>query len=72
MAIIAAVAAPVRERVGVLVIRAWNEGEPEPVRLRITSTLDLEREEELSSATTSIDEACEIVCSWLEEFVRRA
>ena len=55
-----------------LVIRAWTEGEPATIRLRITSTLDLEGDEELVAATSSIDEACAIVADWLKEFAGRA
>ena len=65
-------ASRVRERVGVLIIRSWNEGEPPTIRLRITSALDLESDEEESVATTSVDQACEIVRSWLEQFARGA
>lgn len=62
---------PARERVGVLIIRVWIENEALAPRVRITSSLDLDRVKE-SRATTGIDDACAIVRSWLEEFIGRA
>lgn len=64
-------ATPVRERVGVLVIRAWKEGEPPTIRLRITSRLDLEGDGEQTVAASAVDDACAVVRGWLEEFAGR-
>jgi hypothetical protein len=55
----------------VLIIRVWIENEALAPRVRITSSLDLDRVKE-SRATTGIDDACAIVRSWLEEFIGRA
>jgi hypothetical protein len=62
----------VRERVGVLVIRAWKEGEPPTIRLRITTRFDLEGDEERTTAASTVDDACGIVRDWLEEFASHA
>jgi GrpB-like predicted nucleotidyltransferase (UPF0157 family) len=56
----------VRERVGVAVVRAWLEGEPEALRARITHTIDLADPEEVSvAAAAGSSQACEIVRDWL-------
>lgn len=57
------------ERTGVLVIRAWIEGEPASLRLRITRTLDISSRDEEATAAASIDEACAVVRRWLDDFV---
>ena len=56
------------ERTGVLVIRAWIEGEPRSLRLRITRTLDISSRDEESTTAASVEEACDVVRRWLEEF----
>lgn len=56
------------ERTGVLVIRAWIDGEPPSLRLRITRTADVAARDEESTVTASVDEACTVVRRWLEEF----
>jgi hypothetical protein len=56
------------ERTGVLVIRAWIEGDPPGVRMRITCAPDISRGQEDSTSAASIDEACAIVRRWLEAF----
>lgn len=56
------------ERTGVLVIRAWINGQPPSLRLRITRTADLAARDEESTVTASVDEACAVVRRWLEEF----
>ena len=40
-------------------IRAWIEGDPGGMRMRITRTLDISTREEDSTPAASIDEACE-------------
>jgi hypothetical protein len=59
------------ERTAVLVIRAWIEGEPPTLRMRITHTLDVSLGEDESTAAASVDEACAIVRRWLEELSAR-
>lgn len=66
-----AVAALPADRTGVLVIRAWIEGEPPGVRMRITRVSDISTGAEESTSVASIDEACTIVRRWLEAFVAR-
>ena len=63
----AVMASPPGERTAVLVIRAWIEGEPPTLRMRITRTLDVDARDEATEATASIDEACAIVRRWLEQ-----
>jgi hypothetical protein len=65
------VAAFPSERIGVLVIRAWVEGDPGGVRMRITCTSDISTREEDATSAASIDEACAIVRRWLEAFAAR-
>jgi hypothetical protein len=60
------------ERTGVLVIRAWIEGERPSLRLRITWTLDVSDPVEQSATTTSVEEACAVVRRWLEGFEAEA
>jgi hypothetical protein len=67
----AAMAAPPGERTAVLVIRAWIEGEPPTLRMRITRTFDVTASDESSEATASVDEALAIVRHWLEQLAAR-
>lgn len=60
------------ERTGVLVIRAWVEGDPPGLRLRITYTDDIATRQEDSVVAASVDEAVEIARRWLETFAGRA
>ena len=57
-----------RERVGILVIRIWVEGEAEP-RARITASMDVAQPRETTVTASSVDEACQLVRDWLTEFV---
>ena len=50
-------------------VRAWIEGEPPSLRIRIVRTLDISGGQEESTAVASVDEACAVVRDWLEEFV---
>jgi hypothetical protein len=59
------------ERTGVLVIRAWIEGDPPSLRLRITQTDDIVSRREETRVAASIDEAVDIARSWLEQFAAR-
>jgi hypothetical protein len=58
------------ERTGVLIIRAWVEGDPPTLRLRITRTDDLTAGDEESTVTASVEEAVDVVRRWLEGFAR--
>jgi hypothetical protein len=62
------------EPVGVLILRAWIEGDPSGgLRVRISKLLDAHAgEEPVQTAVATIDEACEVVRTWLEEFVSPA
>jgi hypothetical protein len=54
------------ERSGVLVVRAWIEGDPAQLKARITHTIDL-AQRELESATVSSGEAIQAeVRRWLD------
>lgn len=55
------------ERAAVLVIRAWIEGDPPTLRMRITRTFDVTAADESSEATASVDDALAIVRRWLEQ-----
>jgi hypothetical protein len=58
------------DRVGVLVVRVWIEGDSETsLRARITRTLDILSGEEEVATTSSVDEVLTRVRLWLEEFV---
>ena len=62
-------AAPVRERAGVLVLRAWEDSfSTDGFRVRIMSRLDLERSDDDVHAAASIEAVLEIVGEWLREF----
>jgi hypothetical protein len=55
-------------RSGILVVRAWIEGEGGAgLRARITRSPQVEGEEPLVTTTASVDEACATVRDWLEE-----
>jgi hypothetical protein len=56
------------ERVGVLVIRIWVEGEAGP-RARITASMDVAQARQTTVMASSVDEACELVRAWLTRFV---
>jgi hypothetical protein len=56
------------ERVGVLVIRIWVEGEAE-CRARITASMDVAQPRQTTVMAASVDEACEFVRDWLTRFV---
>jgi hypothetical protein len=60
-----------RQRVGVLVVRAWLEpGNGNPLlKARITARLDVNEQAERVSAGSNVDEICERVRELLEEFV---
>lgn len=63
--------APVPERTGLLVIRAWVESDP-PGRLRgrITCTLDVISGEGVSTTASTAEEIETVVRDWLDRFVR--
>jgi hypothetical protein len=53
------------ERSGVLVVRAWIEGEPAQLKARITQTIDLARREPESATVSSGEEIEAEVRRWL-------
>jgi hypothetical protein len=59
------------ERAAAAIVRAWIEtGETDGLRVRVTEVLDLDRgTSRAHPAVTSADEACEIICRWLDGFV---
>jgi len=64
-------AAPAPKVTGVLVVRAWLEGErPGVLRARITSTVDLTRHDVAVSAASKPEEIQRAVRAWLDEFAR--
>jgi hypothetical protein len=55
------------------VIRIWVERDSWPsLKARITSTLDVATEEEVTTGATSIEQIETIVRGWLESYVRTA
>jgi hypothetical protein len=53
-------------RTGVLVVRAWTEGQDESLRARITYTVDLDRGEQVTQAAATPREVEGAVRAWLE------
>lgn len=63
-------AASQEERIGVLVLRAWLEPGAEPrLRVRITRSLDVRRQEPTIAAAATAEEAADIVRAWLIAFL---
>jgi hypothetical protein len=54
------------ERNGVLVVRAWIEGDPPRLKARITHTIDVARGEPESATVASAEQIHEEVRRWLE------
>jgi hypothetical protein len=61
------VSAPLEERAGVIVVRAWLESDGR-VRARVTATDLSMREEESASPAEGIEEIVRLVRDWLERF----
>jgi hypothetical protein len=61
------VSAPLGERAGVLVVRAWLESDRR-VRARVTATDLSTREEEIASPAEGIEEIVRLVRDWLARF----
>lgn len=60
-------------RTGVLVIRAWLEGDSKrDLRARVISTLDTNRNESESRVAASVDDVTNIVHEWLNELIAAA
>lgn len=60
------------ERVGVLVVRAWMDAsDPQSLRVRVTRTNDVTSPLSEVSAAADIDEVCDTVRQWLQEFRAR-
>jgi hypothetical protein len=59
------------ERTGVLVVRAWVEGDtPKAFRARLTRSLDVSGPGKVeTTVAASIEEVCEQVRAWLLAFV---
>jgi hypothetical protein len=60
------VSATLGERVGVIVVRAWVEGDG-GIRARVTAT-DLSLAEESVSSAEGVEEIVGLVRAWLERF----
>jgi len=54
------------ERNGVLVVRAWIEGDPPRLKARITHTVDVTEGEPQSRIATSAEQIHDEVQRWLE------
>jgi len=55
---------------GVLVVRAWIEGEPPQLKARITHTVDLTKDERESVTASNTEQICDEVRRWLEALER--
>lgn len=63
----------VEERTGVLVVRAWVEGDaPAVLRARMTWTFDLADREPTTKAYAGVDAIEAAAKAWLDEFMARA
>lgn len=60
--------AGVRERTGVLVVRAWIEGDPGQLKARITQTIDVASREPVSTTASTAEQIFASVRRWLHEF----
>jgi hypothetical protein len=60
------------ERTGVLVLRAWIEGDPSTgLRARITQAADNAAPEYLVATAATVEDVCAGVRAWLEELMAR-
>jgi hypothetical protein len=60
------------EKTGVLVLRAWIEGDPTTgLRVRVTEAVDNAAPEYLVATAARIDDVCAGVRGWLEELIAR-
>ena len=53
------------ERSGVLVVRAWVEGDPRQLKARLTHTTDVHRHEEESTTVSSVRGIHDEIDRWL-------
>jgi hypothetical protein len=60
------------EVTSVLVVRAWLEGVPPRLRVRITQIAEAEGQEEVVTRAVSTDDVLVIVNAWLEAFLKEA
>jgi hypothetical protein len=60
------------ERTGVLVVRAWIEGDASTgLRVRVTEAVDNAAPEYLVATAANVDDVCEGVRGWLEDLIAR-
>lgn len=58
---------------GIMVLRAWVEGEPpSKLRARLTTTAGMNETERSMTVADSVDDVCLAVRTWLSEFVEEA
>lgn len=60
------------QRVAVLVLRAWTEGHPPSLRVRITRTQDVAARSDVTSVATTASQVQAEVDAWLQSFVTGA
>ena len=58
------------ERSGVLVVRAWIEGDPPQLKARLTHTTDVNRHEEESATVSSVGGIHDEIDRWLAALQR--
>jgi hypothetical protein len=59
----------VGERSGVLVVRAWIEGDPAQLKARLSHTIDLTQREPKSATVSSAKDIHEEIDRWLDALV---
>ncbi len=60
------------ERSGVLVVRAWVEGDPPQLKARISHTIGVAQREPQTATASSADEICAVARRWLDALEGRA
>jgi hypothetical protein len=62
--------ATAERRTGMLIVRAWLEQDSgKQLRTRITQSLDVSRRGEIVSSAATVDDVCNTIRAWLEEFI---
>ncbi len=58
------------ERTGVLLLRAWLDGSPPQLKVRITQTPDIEGEDPQEATAATADDVLAAVRAWLDSLSR--
>jgi hypothetical protein len=55
--------------VAVVVLRLWQDERTAALRIDLTHTLDVSREQIERSTVTEVDAACELIRGWVDRFL---